>query len=565
MKQIAIYGKGGIGKSTISANLSASLALLGEKVLQIGCDPKHDSTRLLMRGTRIPTVLDYIRVTNPLNYKTEDILFRGFQNVGCIEAGGPTPGVGCAGRGIISAFELLDQLNIKKNYDTILYDVLGDVVCGGFAVPIRNEYADTVFIVTSGEYMSLYAANNILRGIANYDRDKNKVAGIIYNQRNIQDEDNRLQRFAEAVGLPICINIPRNNQFDVSEKANATLMEKFSDSPLSHIFKNLGQEIINGCTLYKANPVTDDELENIILNKKVYTVTSPICSGYENTAIEMIKQLNFPEKPMISSKVNILGISMFHKYFKGDIIEIKRLLSLCHIEAKCFLCSDCSLESIKNLSEAELNIVINPEYGYETAQFLKETYDTPYYVCDGPPIGFSATEKFIHDICEILKKDSTTFTEEAEKSRAMAYPYISRVNSLTGLPKGVNFAVEGTYSEIYSYTLFLTKYFGMIAESTSATNSERNIFKDRTEELFYTLGLNEALNKDIMNTTSELVFASGNTIAGLKLLNSSFAGIEISLPTLGYLDVIPKTHLGLQGALLIVEQVLNGLNFDSIK
>ena len=156
MREIAVYGKGGIGKSTLSANLSAAMALQGKRVLQIGCDPKHDSTRLLMGGRRITTVLDYIRDTPALDYRLDDVLFTGFSGIGCIEAGVPKPGVGCAGRGIITAFELLEKFHIKENYDIILYDVLGDVVCGGFAVPIRREYADTIFLVTSGEYMSLY-------------------------------------------------------------------------------------------------------------------------------------------------------------------------------------------------------------------------------------------------------------------------------------------------------------------------------------------------------------------------------------------------------------------------
>ena len=139
MKEIAIYGKGGIGKSTLSSNISAALSMAGKKVLQIGCDPKHDSTRLLMGGKRITTVLDYIKCVNPTGYKTEDILARGFRETGCIEAGGPTPGVGCAGRGIITAFELIDKLHIKEQYDTIVYDVLGDVVCGGFSMPMRTH------------------------------------------------------------------------------------------------------------------------------------------------------------------------------------------------------------------------------------------------------------------------------------------------------------------------------------------------------------------------------------------------------------------------------------------
>ena len=168
-KEIAIYGKGGIGKSTVCANLAVALAQTGQRVLQIGCDPKHDSTRLLTGGRRLPTVLDYLKDVPEEQARTEEVLREGVLGVGCIEAGGPRPGVGCAGRGIISAFEFLERRRVKERYDVVLYDVLGDVVCGGFAVPIRREYANAIFLVTSGEFMSLYAANNILRGIRNFD------------------------------------------------------------------------------------------------------------------------------------------------------------------------------------------------------------------------------------------------------------------------------------------------------------------------------------------------------------------------------------------------------------
>lgn len=175
-KQIAIYGKGGIGKSTISANVSAALAAFNKKILQVGCDPKHDSTRLLMNGREVTTVLDYLKGTEPNDYNLADILFNGYRNVACVEAGGPEPGVGCAGRGILSTFKLLDDLGVKEmNFDYTIYDVLGDVVCGGFAVPIRREYADEIYVVTSGEYMSIYAANNILKGIKNYDHGMKRI------------------------------------------------------------------------------------------------------------------------------------------------------------------------------------------------------------------------------------------------------------------------------------------------------------------------------------------------------------------------------------------------------
>ena len=272
MKEIAVYGKGGIGKSTLTSNLSAALAKAGKRVLQIGCDPKHDSTRLLMHGERITTVLDYIRDTAMLDQKPDDILFNGFSGTGCIEAGGPKPGVGCAGRGIITAFELLDRFHIKDNYDTVMYDVLGDVVCGGFAVPIRREYANEIFVVTSGEYMSIYAANNILRGIANYDTDTPRIAGIIYNSRNVVGEKERVQKFADAAGLPIFAEVPRSEVFAECERSNMTAVEMVESENASEqmkeiaaIFTGIADRIVRGVPHYMAAPLTDDELEELIL------------------------------------------------------------------------------------------------------------------------------------------------------------------------------------------------------------------------------------------------------------------------------------------------------------
>ena len=291
MREIAIYGKGGIGKSTLTANLSAAMALRGERVLQIGCDPKHDSTRLLMHGKRITTVLDYIRDTAALDQKREDILFTGFGGTGCIEAGGPKPGVGCAGRGIITAFELLDRFHIKENYDVIMYDVLGDVVCGGFAVPIRREYANEIFVVTSGEYMSIYAANNILRGIKNYDTDTARIAGIIYNSRNVVGEKERVQKFADAVGLPVFAEVPRSEIFAECERRDMTaveMMQAGKDSSgmatdagdakgfdsidglenVAAIFTGMAKRISEGMQHYQADPLTDEELETLIMGTK---------------------------------------------------------------------------------------------------------------------------------------------------------------------------------------------------------------------------------------------------------------------------------------------------------
>lgn len=298
MKEIAVYGKGGIGKSTLASNISAALALSGSKVLQIGCDPKHDSTRLLMHGERITTVLDYIRSTAMLDQKADDILFHGFGGTGCIEAGGPRPGVGCAGRGIITAFELLDRFHIKENYDTVVYDVLGDVVCGGFAVPIRREYANEIFIVTSGEYMSIYAANNILRGIANYDTDTLRIAGIIYNSRNVSGELSRVRKFADAAGLPVFAEVPRSEVFAECERQNMTVIEALHQNPAGSgqltetaaIFTGIAERIIRGVPHYKATPLTDEELESLIMGTVFYGSTESSSQGTDETVADSYGQ-----------------------------------------------------------------------------------------------------------------------------------------------------------------------------------------------------------------------------------------------------------------------------------
>ena len=192
MRKIAVYGKGGIGKSTTTSNISAALADMGYRVLQIGCDPKADSTKNLMHGKKITSVLDAIREKGEGNITPEDVLFQGYGGVWCVEAGGPTPGIGCAGRGIITAFEKLEEIGAYEicRPDIILYDVLGDVVCGGFAMPIRGGYARNVFIVTSGEMMSLYAASNIASAVKNFGkRGYAQYSGVILNSRNIENEE----------------------------------------------------------------------------------------------------------------------------------------------------------------------------------------------------------------------------------------------------------------------------------------------------------------------------------------------------------------------------------------
>jgi len=248
MKKTAIYGKGGIGKSTTVSNIAAAYPNL---TFVIGCDPKADTTRTLV-GKRIPTILDTIREKKEPNI--DEIVYDGFNNTLCVESGGPEPGVGCAGRGVIVAMKLLDKLGaFDSNPELVIYDVLGDVVCGGFSVPLRDEYADEVYIVTSGEYMSLYAANNIAKGISKLN---GKLGGIICNCRNVENEVEIVTEFAKRLSTKVIGIIPRSNLVQSSEFQAQTVIETFPDSDQAKRYTELMDAIMNNGDF--VNPTTMD-------------------------------------------------------------------------------------------------------------------------------------------------------------------------------------------------------------------------------------------------------------------------------------------------------------------
>ena len=266
MIKIAVYGKGGIGKSTTISNLSVALANKGLKVMQIGCDPKADSTTNLHDGSEINTVLDLVRERKD-DFKLDEMVVEGYKGILCVEAGGPTPGMGCAGRGIIAALEKLEQKGAYETYkpDIVFYDVLGDVVCGVFSMPMRAGYADKIFIITSGEYMAIHAAINIATAIDNFkDRGYASLGGVILNKRNVKNEEEKVNEFIENIDSKLVGTLDRDEIVVVAEEDKKTVLEAFPESLMAKEYEVLADNLLKACG-YK---VSEGNLEKLN-NKKV--------------------------------------------------------------------------------------------------------------------------------------------------------------------------------------------------------------------------------------------------------------------------------------------------------
>lgn len=249
MIKIAVYGKGGIGKSTTVSNLSAAFSDLGLKVMQIGCDPKADSTVSLHGKEKLTTVLDLVR-TKKNEISLDDMTAEGYGGVVCVEAGGPTPGLGCAGRGIIAALEKLQEKGAYETYqpDIVIYDVLGDVVCGGFSMPMRNGYADQVLIITSGENMAIHAVANIAMAIEGFQgRGYAKLGGIILNKRNVKDEERKVEELASDLHTEIIGTLSRSETVQEAEELGKTVIEAFPDSEMAGEYRTLAKKLMEIC------------------------------------------------------------------------------------------------------------------------------------------------------------------------------------------------------------------------------------------------------------------------------------------------------------------------------
>jgi nitrogenase iron protein NifH len=260
-KQLAIYGKGGIGKSSTASNVAAAMGEQGIKVMLIGCDPKSDSSITLLNGRRIPTIMDTLRKKGTI--VEEDVVFDGFNGVKCTEVGGPEPGVGCAGRGIIIAVQALQKVSDAiKSSDIIIYDVPGDIVCGGFAVPITKGMVREAYIITSGEYMPLYAANNICRGLKTL---RTPLSGIICNEREAEHEREIVEKFSAALGVPMLAYIPRNRLVQDCERAGRSVIEGSPGSEMADIYRMLANRILTEKDKKVPDSLEDEDLRKLTL------------------------------------------------------------------------------------------------------------------------------------------------------------------------------------------------------------------------------------------------------------------------------------------------------------
>lgn len=269
MRKVAIYGKGGIGKSTTTQNTVAGLVEAGKKVLVVGCDPKADSTRLLLGGLAQKTVLDTLREEGE-DVELDDVVKTGFQGTRCVESGGPEPGVGCAGRGIITSINLLEQLGAydENEFDTdyVFYDVLGDVVCGGFAMPMREGKAQEIYIVCSGEMMAMYAANNISKGIVKFaEAGGVRLGGLICNSRKVDNEENMIEEFARRLGTQMIHFVPRDNMVQRAEINRKTVIEFDPSHGQADEYRALAKKIDENKMFVIPKPLEIEELESLLI------------------------------------------------------------------------------------------------------------------------------------------------------------------------------------------------------------------------------------------------------------------------------------------------------------
>ena len=314
-----------------------------------------------------------------------------------------------------------------------------------------------------------------------------------------------------------------------------------------------------------------DELKELaartLPDKPVAVLESPgysehFSDGYDRAVTALLRQLPpFGTRKARGARprVNLLGVSIWQRYWEGDLEEMKRLLDLCGADVGCCLCAGSTMEEIRSLPDADLNLLLYPEMGRETAELLREMFGTPCYVFDGPPVGFEATEKAFREICGLLGTDPAPLLEDSGRCRAECWFQLDALDQMNYLSARSSYAIEGMDSVVWSYASFLTGYLGLVPECVSLSGSPEEALREKLRGLLRACRAEEAETRDILESRAELVFADANVIAAHRTRTDAFSGIEISLPGMGYVDIVKKTHLGLRGAMFLTEQAVNGL------
>lgn len=287
LRQIAFYGKGGIGKSTTSQNTVAAMAQMGKKIMIVGCDPKADSTRLILHAKAQSTIMEMAAEMGSVeDLELDDVLKKGYLGISCVEAGGPEPGVGCAGRGVITAINFLEEEGAyEEDLDFVSYDVLGDVVCGGFAMPIREGKAQEIYIVASGEMMAMYAANNISRGILKYANSGGvRLGGIICNERKCDREDELIEALAKKLNSQMIHFVPRDNVVQQAEIRRMSVVEYDPESKQAEEYRTLASKIVDNKMLNIPTPASMDELEELLMEFGIMDADNDAVVGKPKTA-----------------------------------------------------------------------------------------------------------------------------------------------------------------------------------------------------------------------------------------------------------------------------------------
>ncbi len=269
IRQCAIYGKGGIGKSTTTQNLVAGLAESDKKVMIVGCDPKADSTRLILHAKAQTSVMQLAAEAGSVeDIELDQVLRTGYKGIRCVESGGPEPGVGCAGRGVITAINFLEEEGAyTDDLDFVFYDVLGDVVCGGFAMPIRENKAQEIYIVVSGEMMAMYAANNICKGIVKYARNGSvRLGGLICNSRMTDKEDELITELARRLGTQMLHFVPRHNVVQRAEIRRMTVIEYDPTAEQANEYRTLANKLVDNEMRVIPTPLEMEDLEGLLMD-----------------------------------------------------------------------------------------------------------------------------------------------------------------------------------------------------------------------------------------------------------------------------------------------------------